>query len=160
MTHGFDDEGSKFDGEGNLKNWWTTEDLQKFEAATACIADQFSQYTVIDGLHVQGKLVTGEATADLGGLMLAYRAYHASKVYQQAQTIAGFTPDQQFFLGAAHIWASNIRPEEERRLIITDPHPPTIYRVNGSFANMPQFQQAFNIPDNSPMVNKKRCKIW
>ncbi|HET7650488.1 MAG TPA: M13 family metallopeptidase [Gammaproteobacteria bacterium] len=160
MTHGFDDEGAQFDGHGNLKNWWTESDKKKFEAATSCISDHFSQYTVDGDLHVQGKLVTGEATADFGGLTLAWRAFHASPAYKHAKTIDGFTPDQQFFLGAAHVWAMNIRPEESRRLVTIDPHPPGVYRVNGTLANMPQFQKAFHIPDNSPMVNKDRCVIW
>ena len=160
MTHGFDDQGAQFDGHGNLKNWWTPDDLKKFQVATDCISDHFSQYTVDGGLHVQGKLITGEATADLGGLTLAFRAFHASKAYKDAKTIDGFTPDQQFFLGAAHVWAMNIRPEESRRLVTIDPHPPGIYRVNGTMANMPQFQQAFQVADGSPMVNKDRCVIW
>ncbi len=160
MTHAFDDEGAQFDSYGNLKNWWTGEDLKKFQLATRCIANHFSHYKIEDGLSVQGKLVTGEATADLGGLMLAFKAYHASSDYAKAKVIEGFTPDQQFFLGAAHVWALNIRPEAARLRIITDPHPPAHYRVNGTFANMPQFQTAFNVPDNSPMVNQDRCVIW
>ena len=160
MTHGFDDQGAQFDGHGNLKNWWTPDDLKKFQVATNCISDHFSSYTVDGGLHVQGKLVTGEATADLGGLTLAWRAFHASKAYKEAKTIDGYTPDQQFFLGAAHVWAMNIRPEESRRLVTIDPHPPGVDRVNGTMANMPQFQQAFHVPDGSPMVNKDRCVIW
>lgn len=159
MTHAFDDEGAQFDGYGNLQNWWTADDLKKFQSATNCIANHFSQY-VEGGLHVQGKLVTGEATADLGGLTLAFNAFHTSADYAKAKTINGFSPDQQFFLGAAHAWALNIRPEEARRLIITDPHPPALYRVNGTFANMPQFQVAFNILNKGPMVNQDRCVIW
>ena len=160
MTHGFDDEGAQFDGHGNLDNWWTPQDKKKFDAATECISDHFSRYPVDGDLHVQGHLVTGEATADLGGLTLAWRAFHASAAYRKAKTIDGFTPDQQFFLGAAHVWASNIRPQAERAQVETDPHPPAIYRVNGTLANMPQFQKAFHVPDDSPMVNKHRCKIW
>jgi putative endopeptidase len=159
-THGFDDEGSQFDGHGNLKNWWTPEDAKRFHAATSCISSQFSDYTVDGGLHLQGKLVMGEATADLGGLMLAWRAFHASSAYKTAKTIDGFTPDQQFFIGAAHVWADNTRPAEARRLVTIDPHAPPLYRVNGTFANLPQFQQAFHIPANSPMVNAHRCAIW
>ncbi|HEX4268801.1 MAG TPA: M13 family metallopeptidase [Steroidobacteraceae bacterium] len=159
-THGFDDEGSQFDGHGNLKNWWTPEDAKRFHAATGCISNQFSSYTVDGTLHLQGKLVTGEATADLGGLMLAWRAFHASSAYKNAKTIDGFTPDQQFFIGAAHVWADNTRPAEARRLVTIDPHAPALYRVNGTLANLPQFQQAFHIPANSPMVNAHRCAIW
>ncbi|MGA9853195.1 MAG: M13 family metallopeptidase [Gammaproteobacteria bacterium] len=160
MTHGFDDQGSQFDGHGNLKNWWTILDRRHFEKNVKCIANQFSSYAVDDDLHVQGKLVTGEAIADLGGLKLAWRAFHASPFYKDAKTINGLTPDQQFFLGFAHFWSTNIRPEEARRLITTDPHPPANYRVNGTVANLPQFQQAFGIPTNSPMVNKDICVIW
>ena len=160
MTHGFDDQGAQFDGHGNLKNWWTPDDLAKFHKATDCISDHFSTYAVAGGSHVQGHLITGEATADLGGLTLAYRAFHASKAFKDAKTIDGFTPDQQFFLGAAHVWAENVRPEEQIRRVTIDPHPPGKYRVNGTVANMPAFQQAFGIKDGSPMVNKDRCVIW
>ncbi|MGE5626283.1 MAG: M13 family metallopeptidase [Bacillota bacterium] len=160
MTHGFDDRGAEFDGHGNLKNWWTPDDLVKFKKATDCISDYMSTYTVDGGMHVQGHLVTGEATADLGGLTLAWRAFHASKYYKTAKTIDGLTPDQQFFLGAAHVWAMNIRPEESRRLVTLDPHPPGVARVNYTMANMPEFQQAFGVKDGSPMVKPDRCVIW
>ena len=160
MTHGFDDQGAKFNGHGNLKDWWTPSDLAKFNKATQCIINQFSGYVVDGDMHVQGKLVVGEATADLGGITLAYRAFHRSKEYKNAKTIDGMTPDQQFFLGTAHVWATNIRPQQLRHQVTTDPHPPAKYRVNGSLANIPQFQQAFNIPNNSPMVNENRCVIW
>ncbi|QEY52574.1 M13 family metallopeptidase [Legionella longbeachae] len=159
MTHGFDDQGAKFDGYGNLKNWWTPSDLAKFQAATQCIVNQYSNY-VVDDLHVQGKLVVGEATADLGGIILAYRAFQHSKEYKNAPTIAGMTPDQQFFLATAHVWAMNIRPQQIRNQITTDPHPPAQYRVNGSLANIPQFQAAYHLSNDSPMVNKNRCVIW
>lgn len=160
LTHGFDDQGAKFDGYGNLKNWWTAEDLKKFEAATDCIVNQFSQYKVDGDLPIQGKLVVGEATADLGGLTLAYRAFRSSKAYKEAKVVDGFTPEQQFFLGAAHVWANNIRPEQERNQATTDPHPPMMYRVNGTLANMPQFQEAFGLKSPSPMINANRCVIW
>jgi putative endopeptidase len=160
MTHGFDDQGAQFDGHGNLKNWWTPEDAKRFHAATSCISNQFAGYTVDGDLHLQGKLVTGEETADLGGLMLAWRAFHASDAYRDAKTIDGFTPDQQFFLGAAHVWAFNVRPAEARRRVTIDPHAPPEYRVNGTVANLPQFQDAFHVPAQSPMVNAHRCVIW
>lgn len=160
ITHGFDDSGAQFDGKGNLKNWWTADDLIKFKQATDCIASQFSQYRVAGNVPIQGKLVVGEAVADLGGLILAYKAFHASEAFKTAQTIEGFSPDQQFFLSAAHVWAGNIRPEQEQNLATTDPHPPMKYRVNGSFANMPQFQEAFGIKGPSAMVVVKRCVIW
>ena len=133
--------------------------VKKFQEATNCILKQFSQYRV-NNSPLQGGLVVGEATADLGGLTLAYRAFRQSDAYKQAKTIQGFTPDQQFFLGAAHVWASNIRPELAQQLLTTDPHPPNRYRVNGTLANMPAFQAAFGIPSKSPMVNVDRCVIW
>lgn len=160
MTHGFDDQGAQFDGNGNLKNWWSASDLTKFNQATQCISEQFSKYVVDGDMHVQGKLVVGEATADLGGITLAYKAFHRSSEYKQAKVIDGMTPDQQFFLGVAHVWANNMRPQQMRNQVTTDPHPPAQYRVNGSLANMPEFQAAFGIPDNSPMVNNPRCVIW
>ncbi len=160
ITHGFDDQGAQFDGHGNLKNWWTKEDLKKFQASTHCIMTQYSQYKTASNLSVQGKLVMGEATADLGGVILAYNAFHASQAYKTAKNISGFTPDQQFFLGVAHVWASKVRPEQMRNLITVDPHPPAKFRVNGTLANMPQFKAAFAIPDTSPMVNQNRCIIW
>ncbi|MGQ3890922.1 M13 family metallopeptidase [Legionella sp. CNM-4043-24] len=160
LTHGFDDQGAQFDGKGNLNDWWTAEDLTRFKQATDCIVKQYSAYTVADGLPVQGKLVVGEATADLGGVTLAYRAFQSSPAYKQAATINGITPDQQFFLSVAHVWASNIRPEQARNQVTTDPHPPAIYRVNGTLANMPEFQKAFDLPDNAPMINRSRCVIW
>ncbi len=158
ITHGFDDQGAKFDGHGNLKNWWTPTDLKKFQAATNCIVQQFSQYKVAGDFAVKGPLVVGEATADLGGLTLAYRAFHASEAYKTAPTINGFTPDQQFFLGFAHVWANNIRPEQARLFVITDPHPPAMVRVNGTLSNMPAFQAAFDVPD--ALMSKTRCVIW
>lgn len=160
ITHGFDDQGAQFDGHGNLKNWWKPEDLKKFKQATQCIMDQFNQYKIEDDITIQGQLVMGEATADLGGLLLAYRAYHASKAYQNAKLIDGFTPDQQFFLGFAQSWAENIRPEQLRNFNTVDPHPPAQYRVNGTLANVPQFWTAFDVPASSPLKNQHPCTIW
>ena len=102
----------------------------------------------------------GEAVADLGGLTIAYRAFESSPGYKTAKKWDGYTPAQQFFLAAAHVWAANVRPEQQRNLVMTDPHPPMMYRVNGSFSNMPEFQSAFSIPRLSLMVNKTRCVIW
>lgn len=159
ITHGFDDQGAKFDGYGNLKNWWTPEDEKQFFKATQCIANQFSAYT-IDNQHVQGDLVVGEATADLGGLTLAHRAFLASKNYKKQKTIEGMSPEQQFFLSSAHVWAMNIRPKQARLQLTTDPHPPAQYRVNGTLSNMPAFRLAFHVKPGSPMIHKKQCVIW
>lgn len=160
MTHGFDDQGAQFDGHGNLKNWWSPSDLKKFQAAVTCVANQYSQYTVGDGVHVQGKLVTGEAIADQGGLILALHAFHAQPAFANAKTIGGFTPDQQFFIAYAHSWAMATRPETLKTRVTTDPHPPEIYRTNGVLADIPEFQQAFAVVPPSPMVKKDRCVIW
>lgn len=160
MTHGFDDQGAQFDGHGNLKNWWAPSDLKKFQAAVNCIADQYSQYTVDGGVHVQGKLVTGEAIADQGGLLLALRAFHAQPAFAHANTIDGFTPNQQFFIAYGHSWAMATRPETAKTRVTTDPHPPEIYRTNGVLANMSEFQQAFGIAPPSPMIKPDRCVIW
>lgn len=160
ITHGFDDQGSQFDEQGNLNNWWTPNDLTQFKQATECIEKQFSAYEVDGGLHVQGKLVVGEATADLGGIALAYQAFHNSNAYKEAKTIDGFTPDQQFFLGVAHVWAMNVRPEQLRTQVTTDPHPPAKYRVNGSLANLDSFYKAFHISSKAPMMSQVQCKIW
>ena len=164
MTHGFDDQGAKFDGHGNLKNWWAPRDLKSFRAATRCIAEQFSRYTVAGGLHVQGDLVVGEAAADLGGLILGWRALHALPANADANAGADgagdFSSDQQFFIAYAHSWASQIRPEQAQELVTIDPHPPNEFRANGSLANDAEFQSAFAIPDSSPMAKRERCVIW
>jgi putative endopeptidase len=159
MTHGFDDEGAQFDGYGNLKNWWAREDLARFHTATQCIAEQYSRYSVGNGMHVQGALVTGEATADLGGLILAWRALHASAPARPAAA-AEFTPDQQFFIAFAHSWASVTRPKQAEKMVTTDPHPPAVDRTNASLANSPDFQAVFGISAPSPMVKAHRCVIW
>ena len=127
-----------------------------------CIAEQFSGYTVDGDLHLKGGLVTGEAVADLGGLMLAYRAFHASAAYATAAMLDGYTPDQQFFLSFAHFWAQSTRPEQARAYATADPHPPGQYRVNGTLANVPQFAQTFGSAVGAPSAPPadKRCVIW
>jgi putative endopeptidase len=156
LTHGFDDAGSQFDGHGNLVNWWSKEDLQKFRVGVDCIANQFSGYTVDGDLHLKGKLVSGESIADLGGILLALRAFKASPGYASAPTIDGFTPDQQFFLAYARMYAEDVRPEQARVWAASDPHPPGNYRVNGTLANVPQFAIAFG----DKRTDAKRCVIW
>ena len=163
MTHGFDDEGAKFDAKGNLNNWWTPQDLKNFEARGDCIAKQFGSYSVEPGLNLNGKLVEGESIADLGGLTIAYRAFQATlKGKPTPPPIDGFTADQRFFLGFGQIWASNIRIEQARVYAATDPHPMDKYRVNGPVSNLPAFAQAFQCPAGSPMVRPadQRCRIW
>src|SRR5260221_234315 len=158
ITHRFDDRGSQFDGHGNLAKWWSKEDGEKFKAGVQCVADQYSGYAVDGDLHLKGKLVTGEAIADLGGLLLAYRAFEASAARAAAPMGGGYTPEQQFFLSYSRFWGENVRPEQARMWATSDPHPPTNFRVNGTLANVPQFAQAFGDPGAA--ADPKRCVIW
>jgi putative endopeptidase len=163
MTHGFDDEGSQFDAQGNLKNWWTPDDLKNFKARGECIVKQFDGYFVEDKLHENGKLVEGESIADLGGLVIALAAYQKSlEGKPRPPEIDGFTPEQRFFLGYAQGWADNIRPEFARLLTNVDPHPLPQFRVNGPLSNLPAFAQAFHCRQGDPMVRppSERCAIW
>jgi putative endopeptidase len=162
MTHGFDDQGAQFDAEGNLKNWWTPEDLKSFKSRTDCVVNQFSSYEAEPGLHLKGDLVVGESVADLGGLTIAYRALQKAQAGKPRKLIDGFSPEQRFFLGWAQVWAANIRPEEARRRVVTDPHPLSRFRVNGPLSNIPEFATAFQCKVGDPMVRppEKRCQIW
>ena len=162
MSHGFDDQGAKFDAAGNLRNWWTDEDLENFRVRAECIADQYEEFLVEPGLNIQGKLVTGEAIGDLGGLTLAYRAYQKSLEGKARTTIDGFTPEQRFFLGFAQIWGENMAIEEQRRRALADPHAQGPFRVNGTVANMPEFARAWNCEAGTKMVRAEgeRCEIW
>jgi putative endopeptidase len=163
MTHGFDDQGSKFDPVGNLANWWTDADLKAFKERAQCIIDQFNGFEVEKGLNHKGSLVQGESIADLGGLVIAYAAFQKSMQGKpRPANIDGFTPEQRFFLGFARGWATNIRPEFARLLVIQDPHPLNKFRVNGPLSNLPQFAAAFQCKEGDPMVRpeKDRCVIW
>jgi putative endopeptidase len=163
MTHGFDDEGSQFDARGNLKNWWTDEDLKHFKERGACIATEFDSYVVEDQLHENGKLVEGESIADLGGLTLAYRAYEKSlEGKPRPKSLDGFTPEQRFFIAYAQSWEENIRPEYARMLTNVDPHPLPKFRVLGPLSNFPAFARAFGCKAGDPMVRppSERCGIW
>jgi putative endopeptidase len=163
ITHGFDDQGAKFDKEGNLQNWWTEADLKNFEQRSDCIVNQFSSFEVEKGLNMQGKLVAGESIADLGGLYVAYDAFQKSMQGKpRPANVGGFTPEQRFFLGWAQVWASKARPEFERLLAQSDPHPLSRFRVNGPLSNMPTFAEAFQCKTGDPMVRPvtNRCQIW
>ena len=163
MTHGFDDQGARFDANGNLVMWWTQDDYKKFTARTNCVVQQFDSYEVEPGLHQKGQLVVGESVADLGGLTVAYAAYQKSlQGKPRPKDINGFTPEQRFFLGWAQVWAQNIRPEAARLRTATDPHPLGRFRVNGPLSNMTTFAQAFQCKDGDAMVRPpdKRCQIW
>lgn len=163
MTHGFDDQGSKFDAQGNMKNWWSAGDEKRFKERIALIETQYDGYTVDGDTHLKGKLVAGEAAADLGGLTIAYKALE--KILEgkpRVKDAEGFTPEQRFFLSFAQAWATNIRPEKEHMMAATDPHPIPKYRVNGTLANMDAFEKAFDVKgENSMMLPKnKRCYLW
>jgi putative endopeptidase len=162
MTHGFDDEGRQFDAHGNLKNWWTARDLARFEQRGTCIVNQFNGYTVDGGLHENGKLEEGESIADLGGLVIAYKAFEKSIAGKPRIKIGGFTPEQLFFLGYAESWEENIRPQLERLLVMTDPHPIARFRVNGPLSDMSEFARAWGCKTGDPMVRppQQQCKIW
>ncbi len=161
ITHGFDDQGSQYDAEGNLKSWWTTEDREKFTAKADCVANQFSGYQIQDGLNINGRLTLGENIADLGGLTMAYAAYQKSlEGKPRPENIDGFTPEQRFFLGYAQVWATKSTQEFERQQVLTDPHSNARYRVNGPLSNLPQFAEAFSCKQGNKMVRADFCKIW
>lgn len=160
MTHGFDDEGRKFDKVGNLTDWWTPEDSKKFDEHTKVLVDQFSSFIVNDSVHADGKLTLGENIADFGGLNISYQAFKMAN--KKNGTIDGFTPDQRFFLAYAHVWASNIRDKEILRRTKEDVHSLGHLRVIGPLRNVPQFYTAFNVKQGQGMYldEAKRAKIW
>jgi putative endopeptidase len=163
MTHGFDDQGARFDADGNLKSWWTPEDLKNFQARGDCIAKQFGSFEVEPGLNGNGKLEEGESIADLGGLVIAYAALQKTLAGKPAPPpVDGFTSDQRFFLGYAGHWSSNYRPEVARLLAKTDPHPLSAFRVDAPLSNMPVFAKAWGCAADSKMVRPEaiRCRIW
>lgn len=162
MTHGFDDQGSQFDKDGNLVNWWDKEDAEKFKAKTKMVVNQYNAYTVLDTIHVNGELTLGENIADLGGLSIAYEAFKRTEQGKSSEKIDGFTPDQRFFLGWAQVWRQNITPENLQQRIITDPHSPGQHRTNGPLTNMPEFYQAFNVKEGDKMwrPETERAKVW
>jgi putative endopeptidase len=160
LTHAFDDEGRQFDATGNLKNWWTKKDGKEFEERAKCVSDQYSQYTVVDDIKLNGKLTLGEDLADLGGTLLAFLAWKSVTKDQNLQPIDGLTPDQRFFVGAAQWACGSERPEIKRMNAITNPHSPLEDRINGVVSNMPEFQKAFSCKIGQPMVHEHMCKIW
>lgn len=162
LTHGFDDEGSQYDAQGNLRNWWTEADKKNFTERAKCVSEQFSGY-IVEGLKVKGDLVLGESIADLGGVSIAYAAFQKSLAGKpRPADIDGLSPEQRFFLGWAQVWAENARSEYQKLLVDTDPHPPSKYRVNGPLSNMPAFAKAFGCEPGAPMVRSdaSRCAIW
>lgn len=162
MSHGFDDRGRQFDAQGNLHEWWTADDKTQFTERASCVENEYDSFVVQDSLHMKGKLVLGEALADLGGSRLAMRALQIALKRRPQPVIDGYTPAQRFYLGFATIWAELNRPEAERLQISTDPHPLGRFRVNGTVVNNPAFADAFTCPLGSPMTKSdaERCRIW
>jgi putative endopeptidase len=163
LTHGFDDEGKKFDGKGNLNNWWTPEDTKKFEERTSCLVNEYGSFVAVDDVKVNGKLTLGENTADNGGLVLAYMAY-LDRAKKEGVDLAtkkdGYTATQRFYIGFAQNWCENPRPEQVRNQVLTNPHSPDHFRANGAIVNQPGFAEAFGCKKGSPMVPVKSCRVW
>jgi len=160
ITHGFDDSGSQFDGQGNLRDWWTKEDRKNFDERSLCVEKQFDGYEVEPGLHENGKLVLGESIADLGGLAISYAAFEKSIEGKRQESLDGFTPEQRFFLGWAQVWGANLRPEYARLMANSNEHPVPKFRVNGPLSNLELFAKAFGCRKGDAMVREKACKIW
>jgi putative endopeptidase len=162
LTHGFDDEGSQFDAKGNLRNWWTKEDREKFDARTKCVVDQYAKYTVVDDIKINSQLTLGEDVADLGGEILAYIAWQGATKDSKLAPADGLSPEQRFFVGFAQWACANERPEQLRVNATTDPHSPAEYRINGVVVNMPEFAKAFACKPGQPMTKPDGavCKIW
>lgn len=163
ITHGFDDQGSQYDKDGNLKNWWTAQDREKFQTKVEQIQKQYDEFTVLDSLHVNGKLTTGENIADFGGVAIAYDAFQLTEQAKDTtKKIDGFTPNQRFFLSIAQIWRSKYKDEILRQRINTGPHSPAQWRVLGPLMNFTPFYQAFNVQPGNKMYKpeNERIKIW
>ncbi|MGC2259139.1 MAG: M13 family metallopeptidase [Candidatus Sulfotelmatobacter sp.] len=164
LTHGFDDQGRKFDPHGNLHDWWTAQDGKEFEQRVSCVANEYSNFVAVDDLKLNGRLTLGENTADNGGARIALMALEQmiadDKNGKEAQTIDGYTPEQRFFLGFGRVWCEKRRPEIARARVLTDPHSPGKYRVNGVVQNMPEFQKAWGCKAGQPMVAENACHVW
>jgi endothelin-converting enzyme/putative endopeptidase len=160
LTHAFDDEGRQFDDKGNLKDWWTPADAKGFEDRINCVRDQYAGYVIVDDIHIQSKLTSGEDVADIGGTLLAYIAWKKQTDGMKLGDADGFTPDQRFFVGMAQWACENDRPENLRVSAITNPHSPGFARINGVVSNMPEFQKAFGCKAGQPMVHAPTCRVW
>lgn len=162
ITHGFDDEGSKYDAEGNLNNWWSPDDSAKFVAKTRMIVNQFDNYVAVESLHINGELTQGENIADLGGIMMGYEAFKKTGQYKNNETVGGLNPAKRFFLGYALAWMVNQRPEAIANQVRSNEHAPEKFRVIGPLTNMPEFYDAFDIKPGDAMYRSDsvRVKIW
>jgi putative endopeptidase len=159
-SHGFDDQGRKYDADGNLRDWWTADDAIRFGELAARIEQQYSAYTVLDGLHVIGKQTLGEDIADNSGVAIAYQALQLALKGKSREKIDGFTPEQRFFLGWAQARRSISRDQALRLQVQTDVHSPSEFRVNGPLSNMPEFAAAFGCKAGDPMVRPNPIRIW
>jgi endothelin-converting enzyme/putative endopeptidase len=170
LTHGFDDQGRKYDPQGNLRDWWTAEDGKEFEQRASCIANEYGSFVAVDDLKLNGRLTLGENTADNGGLRIALMALNDTLAAEQKEggdvganagkPVDGFTPEQRAFLGFARIWCENRTPEIKRMLVTVDPHSPGRFRTDGVVQNMPEFQKAFSCKKGEPMVAANACRVW
>jgi predicted metalloendopeptidase len=164
LTHGFDDQGRKFDPTGNLRDWWTEQDGKEFEKRVSCVADEYSNFVAVDNMKLNGRLTLGENTADNGGARIALAALEhmiaADRTGKEGQKIDGYTPEQRFFLGFGRVWCEKRRPEVARMRVLTDPHSPGKYRVDGVVENMPEFQKAWGCKAGQPMVAENACHVW
>ncbi len=162
MTHGFDDQGRQYDSKGNLSDWWTKQDEEKFNARTNLMVEQFDNYVVLDSMHINGKATLGENIADLGGLVIGYDAFKKTEQYKEGKKINGLTPAQRFWLGYAYSWLGHRRPEALAQQVMTDVHAPNFLRVNGPLSDIPAFYKAFDVKKDEPMwrPEDKRVKIW
>ncbi len=160
VTHGFDDEGRKFDADGSRRDWWTPAAAAEFEKRAACVVEQFDGYAPFADKHVDGKLTLGENLADLGGLKIALAAFRQAQREHPSGDRYGYSEDQLFFYGYAHSWCTSVREERQRMLLTVDPHSPPRYRVDGPLSNLPEFASAFGCPATSKMVHAPRCEVW
>jgi len=164
ITHGYDDEGRKYDADGNLNEWWSKEDAAEFDARAQKVVDEYNAFEPLPGVHVNGKLTLGENLADLGGVSVAYDALERAlaKDPSKRKTIDGFTPEQRFFISFAQVWRTNIRDAEARRLVTVDPHSPGRFRAVGPLVNYQQFFDAFHIKPGDPLwrAPELRAHVW
>jgi len=160
LTHAFDDEGSQFDAQGNLRNWWTDADRKEFEQRAQCVVDQYSGYTAVDDIKINGKLTNGEDLADLGGTLLAYLAWKEDTKNEKRASLDGLSPEQRFFVAYGQSWCANVRDEDKRMRATVDPHSPPKYRAIGVVSNMKEFREAFQCKPGQPMVRENACRVW
>jgi predicted metalloendopeptidase len=161
LTHGFDDEGSQFDAQGNLRNWWTEATSKLFKEQTGCVVAQYGAFEALPGVKLNGKLTLGENIADIGGLKLAWSAFREAQKGEPDRTLAdGYTEEQLFFLAYGQSWCEKERPEYLDLLAKTNPHAPPRYRVNGAVADVPAFAEAFSCKEGTPMRPAKVCAVW